>query len=285
MIEDEITGERFESFNTRTAKYFGLIICTAILLLVVLFLVTGGCVSAAKNTYAGLTATPEPTTIPETPTPEPTAEPTPTPEPTIDIKDLMLRTNGYYMGEWAHWFRADVEGIRPGPEDTGDLSGWVTIFGYKILPSYHWYSVSWARNFLVRPESKDNKFLFFFVNEYVDEYSVRQFGFDCSHYTVHINGRTYYPDPVEYPERRITEFDEIQNYGRTESIKPFGYKITQEAGTGIIRAEKQEYIFSGRSNAWDGYCVAEIPFDAEPANISIYGTFANLGGTAWWQLK
>lgn len=273
----------------RTAKCIGLLILAGFLIFVLLFTLTTGCMSIAKeqasDIYYNWGATPTPTPTPEITTAPPTPEPTPTPAPTIDIRKQMLRTNGHYMREWAHWFRPDVEGIRPGPEDTGDLSSWVTVYGYKLLPSYHWYSVSWARNFLVRPEDRNNQFLFFFVNEYIDEYSTRQFGFDCQHFGASYKGRMYYPDPLEYPERRITEFDEIQNYGRTESMKPFGYKIVQEKGTGIISSERQEFLFAGRSNAWDGYCIVEIPHDAKPEEISIYGSFANLGGTHWWQLE
>lgn len=138
---------------------------------------------------------------------------------------------------------------------------------------------------MVKPEDKDNKFLFFFVNEYIDESSVRQYGFECIHFAAHINGRTYYPEAVEYPERRITEFDEIQNYARTSSMQPFGYKIIQDSPSGIFRAEQQDIIYSGRSNAWDGYCMVEIPLDAQPKDITIHGSFANLGGNAWWKLE
>jgi hypothetical protein len=153
------------------------------------------------------------------------------------------------------------------------------------MPSYHWYSISWARKFLVKPEDTDNQFLFFYVNEYVGETSVRQYGFDCLNFYANFDGRIYRPEPVEYPERRITEFDEIQNYGRTESIKPFAYKIIQDLDTGSYRADKMEFVYSGRSNAWDGYCMVEIPHDATAETTKIYGSFANLGGIAWWKLE
>lgn len=256
------------------------------LCLVFMLMLTSGCVSGAKNAYISIMETPPPTPTPSpAPTPPPTIEPTPAPVPTEDLHQYMLRTNGHPMREFAHWFRADVEGIQPGPKDTGDLSAYASVWGYKFMPSYHWYSVSWARKFLVKPEDKENQFLFFFVNEYLESSSVRAYGYDCSHFQALYNGRFFYPETEDYPERRITEFDEVQNYNRVSSIQPFSYKIVQEAGTGIITAEKQDIIYSGRSNGWDGYCRVEVPWNATAKDIRIYGQFANVGGNHWWQLE
>ena len=212
----------------------------------------------------------------------PTTEPTPI--PTIDEKQFMLEHNGYELREWVHWFRADVEGINRSM-DTGDLSTWVTVWGYKFMPSYHYYSVSWGRNFLVKPDDKGDQFLFIYVNSYSDGDNVRQYGIDYNNFALQIGNRIYYPDFFDAPEQRITEFDDIQNYGRTESIFPYGYRRHQEKGTGIITAEKLEWLMGGRSNAWDGYIRYSIPYNVTAQDVHVIGSFANLAPQAYWQLR
>lgn len=135
---DELKGiEEDRELKRLTFKWMTFVFALAMLFLIVLLLVTSGCVSLSKDIYREATATPIPTTAP---TPEPTIEipePTPIPVPTESESAFMARTNGYHLREYLHWFKADVEGIQPGPDNTGDLSGWVTVYGYKILPSYH----------------------------------------------------------------------------------------------------------------------------------------------------
>lgn len=276
------------NFNKRIVELFGLLIMGTILLMVIFVLCTSGCVTATKETYHQIvdTPTPEPTT-PE-PTAEPTKEPTPTPIPTIDEKQYMLEHNGYELREWVHWFRPDVEGIGNATgirQNTGDLSTWVTVWGYKFMPSYHYYSVSWARKFLIKPDDKGDQFLFIYVYSYSDGDDVRQYGIDYNHFAVQIGDRIYYPDTFDSPEQRITEFDDIQNYGRTESIFPYGYRRHQEKGTGIITAEKLEWLMGGRSNAWDGYIQFQVPYNTTAKDVHVIGTFANLAPVSYWQLR
>lgn len=252
-------------------------------LLILAMVFSSGCVTAAKNTYHGIIDTPTPTPTPNiTPTPEPTEAPIV--YITEDPREYMLRTNGYEMREWVQWFRPNVEGINRSM-DTGDLHTAVTVYGYKFLPSYHYYSVSWARPFLVKPERKDDQFLFVFINMYSDGDDVRQYGIDYNHFAVQIGDRLYNPDFFDYPERRIIEFDEVQNFARTESIKPYGYRIVQEKGSGIISAQKDEWLMGGRSNAWDGYIIYQVPYNATANETKVIGSFANLAPQSWWQLK
>ena len=268
--------------NKRTAKWMGLLIITALLFLTILMLVTSGCVTATKNTYANLMATPTPEPTPVPTTIEPTPEPTPTPIVTEDPRLFMLRTGGYHMRDWVHWFRPDVQGING--EGKKDLSTWVTVYGYKFMPSYHYWSVSWARKFLVKPDYPGDQFLFVFVNMYSDGDDVRQYGFDYQHFRLQIGDRIYNPDSFEYPERRITELDETWDYAHVETIKPYQYKIIQEKGSGIIRAERQEWLMGGRSNAHDGYIIFQVPYNVTYKDVRVLGDFANLGGNVWWQL-
>jgi hypothetical protein len=282
-----------EDLNRTTAKWIGLIILVALLFLTLLMLITSGCVTAAKNTYANAVSTPTP--VPTEVIPEVTAEPEITiPEVIVteSIESFKARTNGYSLKEWHQWFKTNVQGING--QGTKDLRTLVTIYDYKFMDSYHWWSVSWARKFVVKPDDSKDQFLFAFVNMYSDDIfadDVRQYGMGCDHFSAQVDDRLYFADNFEYPERRITEFDNSYTYDHIETPGPYGYKIVQEAGSGIISAQSKEWLMGGRSNAWDGYCQYQIPRydrDGNPVNktnVKIVGNFANLGGNAWWQLE
>lgn len=283
--------------HTEDMKILSIFILLGFLVFVVLFAFTAGCVTFTKKQVAKAMETPTP--LPTEPTPEPTPEPEPTPVPTITENPVsyMLRTNGYYLREFHHWFRADVQGING--EGKKDLSTWVTIYDYKFMDRYKWYSISWARNFVVKPEDKENRFLFLFINMYSDDRGnglgddVRQYGMGCDHFFVQIADNTLLPaDWIEYPERRIVDFDNMYTYDHTVTPGPYGYDIVQDmiGGSGVISAQEKHWLFGGRSNSWDGYCQYEIPREIKgnpinETNIKVVGRFDNLGGSAWWKLE
>jgi hypothetical protein len=279
--------------NKRTAKWMGLLILSALLFLTILMLITSGCVTGAKNGYASIMATPTPV-----PTPEPTEESEeeiieiPVVTVTEDPETYMARTNGYHMREWHQWFRSNVQGING--EGKKDLRTLTTVYAYRFVDSYHWWSISWGRNFVVKPDDREDRFLFIFVNMYSDDINaddVRQYGMGCDHYSVQIDDRLYFYDRVEYPERRIREFDNLYTFDHVETPGPYGYQIVQEPGSGVTSAHSREWLIGGRSNAWDGYCSYQIPREdnagnpVNETNIKIVGRFDNLGGTAWWKLE
>jgi hypothetical protein len=292
---DELKGSipQETDFNKRTAEIIGILVMLGILLLVTLILCTSGCVTATKQTYHQIVDTPTPT-----PTPEPTEEPEiieePQPTVTEDPIAYMLRTNGYRMRDWHQWFKADVQGING--QGTKDLHTLVTVYDYRFLDSYRWWSVSWARRFVVKPDDRLDQFLFIFVNMYSDDTGdgsgddVRQYGMGCDHFSAQIDGRIYQTDWIEYPDRRITEFDDFYTYDHVQTPGPYGFKIVQERGSGVISAQQLEWLMGGRSNSWDGWCLFQLPrqdTQGNPVNASntkILGNFGNLGGQVWWSL-
>ena len=217
------------------------------------------------------------TPIPTMATPEPTMEPImePTPEPTPDYTSCEAGCSP--MREWRMWYREDANNF-------GEfLKAQITVYQYKVLPYYHYYSVSWARPFKVSPEP-GMEFLFIFVNMYADEYSTRQYIFEQDHFALQIRDKIYYPDDVESPERRITEFDDVYNLAHVETPGPWGWKRIQEAGTGIIRAEYQPILYAGRSNAADGWIRYQVPIGTNISEVKVCANLANLGGNVWWAL-
>lgn len=281
-------------FEIRQIKLGSLAILLFVLLLVIFALITSGCVTASKNVYHGIVDTPTPT-----PTPEPTPEPEVTEAPVVMVTEdpiaYMLRTNGYNMRQWHQWFRADVQGINS--QGTKDLHTLVTVYDAKFMDSYRWWSVSWARKFVVKPDDRADQFLFVFINMYSDDRGdgagddVRQYAMGCDHFSAQIEDRIYHADYIEYPERRITEWDDLYNFQHVETPGWLGYRTVQEKGSGVITAEKQEWLMGGRSNAHDGACLFSIPrkdSQGNPVNATntkVLGNFGNLGGTVWWKLE
>ena len=220
-------------FDKRMAKWAGFGICLMLLFLAVCMMLTSGCVTFAKKQVTNALETPTPVPTEPTPEPTPTLEPTPLPTITENPISYMVRTSGYYLREWHHWFRSDVQGING--EGKKDLSTWVTIYDYKFLDQYRWYSVSWARNFVVKPDDKENRFLFVFINMYSDDRGnglgddVRQYGMGCDHFFVQISDNTLVPATwEEFPERRIINFDNMYTYDHTVTPGPYGYDIVQD---------------------------------------------------------
>lgn len=256
--------------DIRTAKVFSLLFLVMILSFIVIFALTAGCMSAAK---AAVFPTPEPTPVP-TPTPTPTPTPEPTPEPTPDYSWCPMC---YNLRDFHFWFRDNVTGYQ-------DMRTHVTVYGYQFLPMYHYWGVSWARYFQVEP--KDGyKFLFIYVNMYSDADDVRQYLFPKEKFRVQVKDKFYFPYEENNPTWRIRETEEIFNYNCVEGLKPYGYKIVQDIGTGVIHADQQFTLYSGRNNAADGYIIFQVPDYADENNTKIAGDFANLGGVAWWNLK
>jgi hypothetical protein len=110
--------------------------------------------------------------------------------------------------------------------------------------------------------------------------------FDPKLLTVGARGVTYYLEDIYNPSFQIKELDNLWDYSHVQAPQsPYPYKLIQDKGTGVIHADRQEFIYSGRSNNLDGYVVYQIPADVTASEIRVMGSFANLGGNAWWQLE
>lgn len=257
-------------YGNRILKAAMTIICLAFLLFV--FLVSSGCISTTKEIVIDAISTPTPTPTPIPTTAPPTPEPTPTPEPIPDWS--CYGGNCYDLRDWLWWFRADANNFGE------DLRVWTTVYDYKFLPVFRYYSVSWARNLKENPEP-GKKFLFIFVNMYSDADDARPYLYPKEHWIAQVKDRLYYPEDVVDPSLRIVDLDNSWDYAHVQSPRPFGYKIVQDKGTGIIRAEKQDTLYGGRSNAADGYIIYQVPEDADETNTKILARFGNQGEGIW----
>jgi len=257
-----------------TRKIFLLLMLIGILFLVILFTVTAGCITAAKTTYKDMTATPMPTPTPLPPTPEPT--PTPIPEPTLSESQLMEMNGGLKMGTWYSWRRENVSGLK-------DMNTHVTVYGYKILGTIEWRSVSWGQYFR-SGAGIEKKFLFVYVKSWSDDGTSHMWGIQPHQFTAAVKGVSYNQTDEVLPQIRIKDLDETWNMDHVEGIKPYGC-IRMYSSEGQEICPELGYLKDGKSNAWDGYLVFSIPADAQPKDIKIMGNFHNLAESHWWQLE
>lgn len=273
---DQEVNDRRSTFDRLV---LGFLVLALICCFVVAFTLSSGCVTAAKNIVS---PTPTPTPIP-TPTPEITPTPTPTPEPTPDYSTCGYQDNCYKLRDWHHWWRENVTGINT-EKGSRDLSTHATVYSYKLIPVIHYHDPLWgSRTYFKESPEHGYVFLFVFLNIYSDT-DARQYGYPANKFRVQIRDDMYFPlDPVQ-PENRIRELDDLWDYAHIQSPGPWGYKRVQEAGSGIIKVETLEYIFGGRSNAWDGYLIFEIPSNTNMEDLKVAASFDNLGGNVWWKL-
>jgi len=276
-------------FNLSTASK--LLLACGILIMLMAVVVSSGCVTMGKTAFKtidDMTGTPYPTPTPTAQTTKipdrvtvPAAVASIVPIPTEKESDYMARTNGFYQGDLYKFYRANVSNTYQ------NLMIYTTVYGHKLVKNYSTWSDEWATYFDEVPRP-GYQYLFVYVVVWVDMDAggddCRPYGFDQDHWRVQYNGRTYEPVKYYQPNWRIKELENVPNYNKVDWIKPYGYLLRYDSEKGWI-ADPLGWIKGGRSNAWDGYVVYEVPASALSEDIKVIGRFENLGGWAWWKLK
>ena len=264
----------FESFpepkdEHKTAKWFTLFALLGVLMLVVVFLITGGCVTASKDLYREMTSTPAPTPTP-TPTPEPTIV---TPEPTQRLVEF---DTGMQPFQFISWRRDNVSGLK-------DLNMHATVYGYRMFSEVTWWSTSWG-NYYTQAAPDGMKYLFVFAHVYSDEGSARTWSIQPHSWYVTANGKVYAASSDLLPEIRLREFENIWDMQHVHEITPYGYLRTY-VNHGQPSAEELGFLKAGRSNAHDGYILYIVPEDTKPEDIRVYASLTNTFDNVFWKLE
>ena len=265
-----------------TLKVLAIFLMLGFLVFVVLFAFTmsAGCITKSKElAKKAMEGTPTPTepVVIATETPFPTNTNTPIPTPTFDKEKWMIENGGYHLNSWHQWYRENVAGQQ-------DMIIRATVYNYKLIPSYHWRDFSWGSR-ATRKETAypGYKFLFLFVRMESIGTSDTTYGFGPDHWYIQINNTIMVPDDEENPEWKIVELENDWTRDHVETPPPYGYKQVQEAGTGIISAERLEWLKNGEP--WDGYLIFQVPADSKIEDFRVIGRFDNVGGDAWWYLN
>lgn len=263
-----------ENSGIRTTIHI-LVIC-GILMIVALMATTAGCITAAKNTAAQLTATPEPTPTPYIPIETPKPTPTPTPEPTLSEAQFLSKFNGMKEKQWLTFERTNVSGYK-------DVTAHITIWGHRELSMVEWYSVSWGQYFMASP-GEGKKFLFIYAASYTDDNSSRMWGIQPQYFTLDVNGTVYKMTGELLPSIRIHDLDEVWDYRHVETIQPYGYDRMYNSEKLPVAYEKQ-WLRCGVSNMWSGYIPFIVPKETNIKDVRVLVNTHDLIDYHWWQLE
>lgn len=258
----------------------------AILVLTCIFalIASAGCITAGKQLYADVTATPVPTPTP-VPVPIPTIEII-TPEPTPAAIEIPQKYIDPYaqgergLGQWYKFYRPDVSGLK-------DLDAGIVVYRIRWLDRYTWWNAAQGNYFQQNP-SPGTRYLAVWVHEELfgknQSDDSRFWGFDEKAFRVQINNRLYEPDTTHNPVNRIFEFDELRDYYEIATAPPFSYLIRYTGTnpeTGGFAAERLGVIRMGQDNGFDGYILFEVPEGTMERDVTILGAFADFGSAAW----
>lgn len=280
------TGQ-YESLTRRLIKIMTLV---GILMIVVLFLLTGGCITATKQAINEYQHPPTPT---PTPTPVPTFAPlttAPTPAP---------RTYQMVASEYQ-------EGVRPlnypfsftryNVSGGKDMKVHFKVYNYRILPDGYTWRAEEIGQYLYQPAPAGMDYLLIFINATMDDAygDPRMYLPDSSHFSIQI-GDNLYPEDTEYQKNiRIKELEDVYNDQDSYRSRPYGYEWQyvpsadeKEAyedeylapNAGIV-AYKRLYLRAGVSNAEDGYIIYPIP-ENRTDPILVTASFNAFGDAAW----
>jgi hypothetical protein len=258
-----------------------------IMICLMAFVLTAGCVTASKEAYRELTATPVPTPIPE-----PTSTQAPyvwTPEPTpagieplleeyIDPFSPGLRTEG----QWYKWYRADVQGLK-------DMQIGIIIYRHRFLDRYTWYNAATGNYFTQKPTIGNRYFAVWIHEEMIGETPQEDpsfWAFDDRAFALQVKDQliTSETNLTYLPANRIREFDEYTDYYDTVTAPPFGYYIRYTGtspGTAGNVAEKLSVLRMGKGNAHDGFILYEVPRETQLRDVQLLGEFGTFGSAAW----
>lgn len=250
----------------------------AALLICIGLLLSAGCITMTKTVIRDMTTTPAPTEIP---TPNITIKPTPTiSQPVVyfpkeELRDPTERKVGEYWG----WVRHNVSGEK-------DMKVKVGIYKYRLLESYQWWNVYMARYYTQMPAPGKKYLLIFPYMELIgdDPSEDPRYFVDTdpwSRFFIDYKQTLIAADTDYQRQNRIKELEETFTLNDDDRVKPWGY-IWLDGGIGKgIYAESPEWLRMGRSNAWDGYILYQVPKDAQPKDLKVVSNWGKFGSVYW----
>jgi zinc-ribbon domain len=216
------------------------------------------------------------TPVPVTPTPIPTTAET--------REEYMARTGGKYLGQSFIIDRQNVSGYK-------DLKVNVSVYRYRFFDAFNESgdASSGTTVYIRHLPDPGRKFLFVFVRMEmpgIDETNdPRMWGFGSSLFAVQYNGSliTEYAnyskcEPIKEMENTWTQNGDIR-------ISDYGYTRIDSIAhpTNGDCCSDNAYLRFGRSNAWDGYIIYQVPRDASDKNLIVSASFSGFGN-GWWYL-
>ena len=256
----------------------------AVSLLLAVMILSTGCITAGKETYRQLTATPIPT-----PTPAPTPEPTIvviTPEPTPEAVEVQEDYVDPYapgprdFGQWYKFYRTDVQGLK-------DLNYGIIAYRWRFVDRYTWYNAAQG-NYFTERAPVGTRFVAVWIHQEVFGTSPADdpsfWAFEDTSFGLQYKDRMAPQDTEHNPVNRIKEFDDYTDLYKTVTAPPHNYLIRytgRNPETGGFAAQKIGVIRMGQGNAIDGYLLYIVPKETQLRDLIFRGNFGIFGSAEW----
>nr|WP_321352497.1 hypothetical protein [uncultured Methanoregula sp.] len=198
-----------------------------------------------------------------------------------------LQYNESYTGERnaGQWFTFELINA----SGLADVKYHFTVADAEIKTSYQYRSDAWAQ---WRNQTPDpgKKFLFVWICGYSEGTS--WIGWGASHFAAWIDGETIAPEEVQYSDigrvRRGAGWSDIVpprtiRFLENKTELP-GFPDMADEAYGFKEGLEQTRMIPGKSNAYYGYLIYQIPAKYEMKDIQIAGWFGYYG-TAIWNLS
>lgn len=242
-----------------------------LILLLILFILSAGCITLGKNIYRdNFAPTPIPTIIEtiET-TPEPvltTVQPTPIPIPTTDPISAFKLSGGLNISEWFNFTRKTYR---------DQISVKTTVYRYQVRDKYHIITSDQDIQNIKLP--KPGYFFLFIWVRTVSNSTTPLGGYGPSCFDLDPKGqRTMrYFEPMPISE---LFYKDMAGYGRAW---PYGYTWGRNQETKKMEFIELAGLDPGNSNAWDGYIIYQIPKTIPLNAFSIRGDFDGMFHAKW----
>jgi len=265
-----------------------LLIAFMLIGLLAIFLLSTGCVTAAKNMGKEIMKTPTPTpTASPTPTPSPIPTPIPTPSsiPTLAPHYVDPLMHGErWEGQWFKWNRYDVQGGK-------DLNAGIIVYRHAFADTLTYYNLLWGQYYPIKP-SEGNRYLIVWVHEEVfgtnGTSDPSMWAFDGDDFRLQLGGALQVNVVPVLPQYTILELDNYYTYSKNGDgpiiAPPFGY-VRRYSGhdpdTGGWVAEMPGILRMGEGNSLDGYLIYEVPKETMESDFLLAGNFATFGSAYW----
>jgi len=261
----------------------------AVLALVVIILLSAGCVTRAiANAHAKNAAVAQVPVV----TPEPPADPPPDPPGNMtevfpvyreSFADWKYRNRQFDLGEWMTFRKDNVSGDK-------DLVVHTTVYAYRVEQRLEVHETAWGTSSYFYHFPDDGKeYLFVFVAMFMDgsspDQDPRMWGMGKDHFTVQVGNALYQPATPDWNlYEDIQELEFVWDLDHVHAVGPYGYadRIPNEK---TIILDELTWLRMGRSNKWDGWILYQVPKWTDPRDLQILGRFDNLGGYAYWTVK
>jgi hypothetical protein len=252
------------------------------IILIIMVICSCGCITAIKTTIAP----------PIAPTPEPTPIITVKIEPTpVQIYhepyDLTLyRTNGRYIGDYFKFHRENVSGEK-------DLTVNTTVYRLDLRKIY-FYNARGIGTIAYLPQiaSTGWKYAFVFVRMEMEGVNQiddpRMWGIDSGNFLIQYskNNNTYVLSETTDHQKciPIREYENTGNINDDYRVTDYGKFYKHQNAIGVTEDQQcldYGFLRMGKSNAWDGYIIYQVPDDAQPEDLKLLANMASFGQPYW----